>query len=177
VRKLYPKLVAKGILGDGDDPVVGAANHECSASRLETHFNTLTTEQLSVHLAVMDSVLNAPRDHSNIFSLMAPGGCGKTHVYSGIIKDCQSCGIPFVATAFTAIAALLLPFGETCHRAFGIPIRGRTDGNERSYIEASSDDGIRLTAVRLIVMDETSMLSLWQVILIDHLFRVSNSLL
>lgn len=139
---------------------------------LQVHLAALTPEQSRVHSCIMDSVLNSNYQVPNIFSLMAPAGTGKTHVYKGLINDCKARGIPFVATAYTAIAALLLPDGETCHRAFGIPIRGRTDGNERSFIEAMSNEGVQLCSARLIVIDECSMLSKWQVILIDHLFRM-----
>lgn len=137
-----------------------------------SHLLTLTLEQRQVYTAVMDSIMHPNLERSNIFSLMAPAGTGKTYLYTAILNDCRSLGIPYIATAFTAIAALLLPEGETCHRAFGIPIRCRTDGNERSHIENSSVDGLKLTAAKLVVIDECSMISKWQIKLIDCLLRM-----
>jgi hypothetical protein len=136
------------------------------------HMRTYTDEQRGVHDAVMRSVLHGDRDEANFFELSAPAGTGKTHVYNGLVKDCNARGLPVIACAYTAIAALLLPGGETCHRAFGMAVHAPTDGTARSHIEASSAEGWRLAEARLVLIDEVSMLAGWQATLIDCLFRV-----
>ena len=47
-------------------------------------------------------------------------------------------GSKFKASAFTAIAAALIPDGETCDAAYGIPVHSQLSGNERSYIECET---------------------------------------
>lgn len=79
-----------------------------------------------------------------------------------------------VSCAMTALAAQLIPDGDTCHKIFGIPVRARRDGTEPSYIEACTRDGDRLVDARLIVIDEVSMMSGWQAVLIDNLLQVIN---
>lgn len=137
------------------------------------HIVSLNREQRAVFDAVMQSAANGNRNFPNIFSLMAPAGTGKTHVYLAMLTECKRQRIPFIATAFTAIAALILLDGETCHKAFGIPIKARCDGTDRSFIEAASPEGEALSAAQIVLIDESSMLAKWQLQLIDHLFRVS----
>lgn len=131
-----------------------------------------TDEQASFHNAVMESVLRADPHGDNFFYLVAPGGCGKTFVYGGLLQECRQRDIPTVAASMTAIAALLLPGGDTVHKTFGIRPRSKTDGTERSCLEAVSSQGQILLQSRLLVIDEVSMMSAWQVTLIDELLKV-----
>ena len=133
----------------------------------EEYMSWYTAEQRDVHKAVMDAVLGMPnRDCGNFFALEA-------FVYNGLMKDCHSRQIATVACAMTAIAAQLLIGGDTANRTFGIPVKAPVDGIERSYLQRDAAEAKALTEAGLIVVDEVSMMSLWQVRLIDHLLRVS----
>ncbi|XP_034253656.1 uncharacterized protein LOC117652677 [Thrips palmi] len=145
------------------------SNHQVDA--LFSHVNSYTEEQRSVHHEVMQAVRSNRNDIPQFFSLVAPGGCGKTYVYLGLLMDCKTNHIPVVSCAMTAIAAGLLEDADTCHKTFGIPIRAKTDCSQRSFIQCDSADGIRLRDAKLIVIDEVSMMAKWQVVLIDFLLR------
>ncbi|KAK3911682.1 ATP-dependent DNA helicase PIF7 [Frankliniella fusca] len=160
-------------MGEGLD---GEANNPPSSDvpMSDTPSWPLTEEQQTVFDAIMDAVRVPDSQVINHrgFAVMAPAGCGKTVLFSKLLATCRADGMPAIACAVTAIAALLFVDGETCHKTFGIPIRGRTSGEERSFLENSSEEAEKLRKARLILIDEVYMLSAEQAILIDELLRM-----
>ena len=78
----------------------------------------------------------------------------------------------------TAVAAALLPHGDTVHKTFGIKVRDpKHDLTERSLYEPEGcDEGLALKNAGLIVIDEVSMMAKWQISLIDLLLQVGLAL-
>lgn len=78
-----------------------------------------------------------------------------------------------MSCALTAIAAALLIDGDTAHKALGIPVRRAGTPTDNYYLGRDSPGGQALWKSRLIVVDEVSMMALWQVQMIDRMLRVS----
>ena len=135
--------------------------------------SSMNEEQRAVFDAVMAAIECRDIVEPRVFFLSAPAGCGKTYVYKCLINRMIRMQRKFKASALTAIAAGLLPEGETCHTTYGIPVRSRLSGNERSYIERGTPAGDALAETSLLVIDEASMLSKIQMSIIDNLLRVS----
>lgn len=107
-----------------------------------------------------------------LISVSGRAGTGKTTLYAKIVEEAERRGFSCVTAAYTAIAAQLLPGGTTCHKAFGIPIRPKENGTDRSFYEAKSPHGKVLNEADLIILDESSMLARWHIELIDHCLQV-----
>ncbi|KAK3910011.1 ATP-dependent DNA helicase [Frankliniella fusca] len=134
----------------------------------------LTDEQQVIFNAIMEAVRlpdHQVRNHRG-FAVIAPAGCGKTVLFNKLLQTCRAEGMPAIACALTAIAALLFLDGETCHKTFGIPMRGWTSGKERSFLENFSPEAEKLRKAKLILIDEVSMLSAEQAFLVDELLRM-----
>ena len=56
-------------------------------------------------------------------SLMAPGGTGKTYLYSTILAQVRATHHIAMAAASSGVAALLLEGGGTAHYKFKIPLK------------------------------------------------------
>lgn len=95
-------------------------NVETRKSKGEEMFVKLNDEQKRVVVEVMESVDNSSNNH--LFFLSAPGGCGKTFVYTCILNIIRGKNLIALAGAWTGIAALLLDEGTTLHRLFGLPV-------------------------------------------------------
>jgi len=63
-----------------------------------------------------------PAGTSALFHLQARGGRGKSYVTKCIIAKALSMGLVVVVSAFSGVAAVLLPGGQTCHRTYGLMI-------------------------------------------------------
>ncbi|KAK3911657.1 Retrovirus-related Pol polyprotein from type-1 retrotransposable element R2 [Frankliniella fusca] len=92
----------------------------------------LTDEQQVIFNAIMEAV-RLP-DHQVLnhrgFAVIAPAGCGKTLLFNKLLQTCKDEGMPAIACALTAIAALLF-----------------------------LDEAEKLRKAKLILIDEVSMLS------------------
>ncbi len=173
VHTLYDNIYYRQSLYDAD-VIESTTNDTEQAERGCDALSTgnLNDEQQAAFDAIMEAVSNNTSTEAKVFRLTAPAGCGKTYLYRALVEEVKRKGGTCVTTAFTGIAASLLPSGETCHRAFGIPVRSRLSGTERSFIERLSPDGDLLESSSLILIDEASMLSKVQAEIIDNLLRV-----
>ena len=63
-----------------------------------------------------------PPGTTRCFHLQARGGRGKSFVTKCIIAKALAMGLVVMVSAFTGVAAILLPRGQTCHKAYGLPL-------------------------------------------------------
>lgn len=63
-----------------------------------------------------------PPGVTRCFHLQARGGRGKSFVTKCVIAKALSMGLVVVVSAFTGVAAILLPRGLTCHKTYGLPL-------------------------------------------------------
>ena len=88
--------------------------------------------------------------------IAGPGGSGKTYVYTALDHYARWKGHQNFNTAFSGIAANLLPRGRTVHNLFGLPIRLQHDSS--SAIELGTKAARDLADSAYILCDEAPML-------------------
>lgn len=96
------------------------------------------------------TALDAVKSGCNVF-ITGGGGVGKSYVIERIVELLEGQGKNVILTAPTGTAAYLIG-GATCHRTFGIPIRGTWEAH------AKVRDDSPVYAADTIVVDEISML-------------------
>ena len=116
------------------------------------NYQVLRMEALKEHRAVPQP----PTARSSYFHLQARGGRGKSYVTKCIISKALSMGLAVVVSAFTGVAAILLPRGQTCHRTYGLML----DVSEPlpSPLSTGSAQGKMLGIASLHVIDEVECL-------------------
>jgi len=88
--------------------------------------------------------------------LAGAGGTGKTFIYTALDHYARWKGLLGHNTAFSGIAANLLPRGRTVHNLFGLPIRLQRDSN--SAIELGTKAARELAGSTYVLIDEAPML-------------------
>lgn len=99
--------------------------------------------------------------------LDAPGGTGKTFVINTIIARLIEFKIPFVASAFSGIAATLLKTGRTTHSYFRLPISKSVE--TACNVGNRSGLGRFLANTKVIIIDEAPMMQKDQLEAIHYL--------
>jgi ATP-dependent DNA helicase PIF1 len=113
---------------------------------------SLTAEQRTVYDAICNAVI---QQEPRLFSLNACGGSGKTFLLSLICNKLRSLGYVALATAFSGIAATLLPNGRTMHSRFQLPLI--CNDETLCYIKGGSAVARLMKMVHLIILDEVTM--------------------
>jgi len=114
-------------------------------------------------IAAVESFTTGTNDlEYNCFFIDGPAGTGKTTLYKHILFYMKSKRLPAIATAYSGIAALLLPNGTTLHSVAKIPIPCDIDSYCSWWYKNS--DRIKTCAepwkdAVLLIIDEVSMLS------------------
>ena len=111
------------------------------------------------------------RAFSHIF-LDAPGGTGKTFVINTVISRLIEHKIPFVASAYSGIAAILLTAGRTTHAFFKLPISKSSQVS--CNVGNRSGLGRFLKSAKVVIIDEAPMLQKEQLEAIHILFHQLN---
>ncbi|XP_012152737.2 uncharacterized protein LOC105664139 [Megachile rotundata] len=120
----------------------------------EEYVSRLNTGHLTAYNAILDT-LSSSYTGPTCFFLDGPGGTGKTFIYKALIQHFRNNGHVVIPSAWTGIAALLLPGGRTSHYFFKLPVPLTEHSN--CNVSRASAAGQRLMAARLIIMDEASM--------------------
>jgi len=88
---------------------------------------------------IIDILLNKlenNNNHNNCFYIDAPGGTGKTFIYTTIYHLARIRNKHMCTMAFTGIAATLLPMGKTVHKLFGLPVPLLADSSSAIKIQS-----------------------------------------
>lgn len=118
------------------------------------HYQDANIEQRNLIDRVIREVLHHDTG-SNVFSLTAHAGCGKTFTQTAIIHKLNSLNLRCIATAFSGIASTLLLGGRTLHNVFKLPIPVLE--NSVANVTANSSYGRYINSSSLIIIDEISM--------------------
>jgi len=101
-------------------PVASHINQDIDREKETRIGNEMKSKCNSDQLFAIESILNAVKDtarNAKAFFIDAPGGCGKTFVYSTVRGEEKH----VLSVAWTGIAAILLLDGRTVHNAFQLP--------------------------------------------------------
>ena len=104
-----------------------------------------------------------------LFNIDACGGCGKTFLCNIILAYVRMQNKIALAAAMSGIAATLLKSGTTFHKRFGVPINC-TD-TSTSSIKLDSSEAQIIKQATIIFVDEVSMMSWKQLLLLDRLLQ------
>ncbi|XP_055714240.1 uncharacterized protein LOC129808488 [Phlebotomus papatasi] len=121
--------------------------------------NMLNSAQRSAFDTIVTS-LQERRDEVNFeearcFFVDGPGGTGKTFLYETLYYYCVVEGFKCIVTAWTGIAASLLPTGRTVHSTFKLPLN--LTETATCNVRVNSPDGQKLEEADIILWDECSM--------------------
>jgi hypothetical protein len=92
--------------------------------------SNLSREQRLVVKEILEAI-KMPKDRAYCFYLDGPGGTGKTYTYKTIYYLLTSQGYKVCNMASTAIAAILLPHGQTIHSRFKVDVPTYSDSQSR----------------------------------------------
>ena len=123
-------------------------------------------------LEIFNEVINMMETDSTLSRCVfidGPGGSGKTFLYNALLGHLRGQGKIALAFATTGIAADLLKGGQTAHSGFKIPIV--LNETSVSSMKTNSQNAKRIHNASLLIIDETSMLSIHSLRVIDQLLK------
>ncbi len=130
--------------------------HVFSPEECESHMDDIlpkfSDEQREAQAVLLAAIGN---EGSNVISIIAGAGCGKSLFVSGLTWQLRSQGKIVVNVAASALAATLLPGGTTAHSSFRIPI----PATESSFCGFKSSERELMKRCSCIFYDEVSMVS------------------
>ena len=127
--------------------------------------NRLSPEQESVVGAIINGMVE-----KKLWYINGCAGSGKTHTLTALTRRLSHIGIRTICSAFTGVAASLLPGGLTCHRLFGLPVEEESEAKVSKIAPASLAAQI-ITHAQCFIIDEISMLSRESLDIIDLTIR------
>ena len=124
-------------------------------SEPERNVDQMNSDQKAVFNEIIKSV---EQKQGRLFAIDAPGGTGKTFLLTTLLDTVRKGGRIAVATAFTGIAAILLPGGRTLHSKLKVPF-GEHLHEEAHCGFTSKKSGTRklLCNTDLLIIDEVTM--------------------
>jgi ATP-dependent DNA helicase PIF1 len=134
----------------------------------------LNDAQQEAFRTIIESVQNYNVEHARpvslVFFIDGPGGSGKTFLYTTLLAEVRAVmKYHCIAVASSGIAALLLPGGSTAHSKFRIPLN--CDSDSVCAIPHQSELAFEIKATRLIIFDESPMISKNVFEAMDRTFR------
>ncbi|GAB0097573.1 hypothetical protein DMENIID0001_132250 [Sergentomyia squamirostris] len=160
----YLQITQNDNIGDDDDDV-----RELLAQRVQQ----LNPEQRSAYNAIVQNLQNLRNGNtdSKCHFVDGPGGTGKTFLYETVYYYCVVHNFHCVVTAWTGIAATLLPTGRTGHSVFKLPLY--MSETTKCNIEHDSPEGHNLRDADIILWDECSMVDTFALTAVDNFLRES----
>ena len=126
---------------------------------------------------VYDVILESVRANSGkLIAIDAPGGTGKTFLLNNVLEGVRQEGKIALATAYTGIAAILLPGGATVHSKLKVPTKAEKLQDPTTYLgctHAKSGTRKLLEAeeTALLIIDEVTMVEANIFMMIDRTLR------
>ena len=127
------------------------SREECESNMVDI-LPKFSDEQLAAQAVLLAAIGG---EGSNVISIIASAGCGKSLFVSGLTWQLRSQGKIVVNVAASALAATLLPGGTTAHSSFRIPI----PATESSFCGFKSSERELMKRCSCIFYDEVSMVS------------------
>ena len=106
--------------------------------------------------------------------ILGPGGTGKTYIIKAISNMCTKSNTRLHITALTGKAASLIPGAKTLHSTMGIGLGKNTADEYIANIKASKWKTMNWKRIKILVIDEISMLGMT---LFDKLDKIARAIL
>jgi hypothetical protein len=151
---------------DADSDYLPAAVLEC------VDLPSLSQEQMDAKLELIDLIDTIAENptRSNVVAVVARAGTGKSIWVHHIAQELRRRNETCICVAASALAATVLPAGQTAHAAFNIPV----PCHENTWLIWNDATKRRIRRARVIFWDEVSMVS---VRLIDAVSRSLQQLM
>ena len=129
-------------------------------------FPQLSDEQSSA-LSTIQNMVRNPIITCKVMTVVAPAGTGKTLFIRKAVAELNSIGVSSLCVAASALAATLLPKGQTAHAALKIPIIC----DDQSFCPWTPAMKEHLRNISVIFWDEISMVSYHVAETVDRSFK------
>ena len=140
---------------------LGRLGQEPSETDLDDKLEKMNTAQREVYDEILQSV---QADSGKLIAIDAPGGTGKTFLLNSVLEGVRQEGKIALATAYTGIAAILLPGGATLHSKMKVPTQAEKLQNPTAYLSCThAKSGTR----KLLEAKETSLLIIDEVTMVE----------
>lgn len=116
-----------------------------------------------------EKALELLKSGNNVF-LTGIAGAGKTFVVMQFIQFLQEQNIPYSVTASTGIVAAAID-GVTIHSFSGMGIKTEMSQDDFKRLKKSEKISSRIKGIKVLIIDEISMLSSNQIDIVDMIFR------
>ena len=130
-----------------------AFDHDDCVVQRDSSVDMFTDEQNTALDAVMSAIRGVGDSETNVFTILASAGCGKTMWVNGLTWSLRAQGHIVLNVAASALAATLLPTGSTAHSTFRIPI----PTTSASYCGVKNAERELIRQCKCICYDEVSM--------------------
>ncbi|XP_046417440.1 uncharacterized protein LOC124178246 [Neodiprion fabricii] len=130
----------------------------------------LNNDQKIIYTQIFDNIMDnksTDRKQEKCFYIDGSGGTGKTFLYNALYYMLKSEKKNVACVAWTGIAAILLPYGTTAHKIFGLPLTLQKEGT--IFTNATMKKKIR--SIDVIIWDECSMIPKIAIELIDRTLK------
>nr|XP_046472586.1 ATP-dependent DNA helicase pif1-like [Neodiprion pinetum] len=107
------------------------------------------------------------RKQEKCFYIDGSGGTGKTFLYNALYYMLKSEKKNVACVAWTGIAAILLPYGTTAHKTFGLPLTLQKEGT----IFTNATMKKKIQSIVVFIWDECSMIPKIALELIDRTLK------
>ncbi|XP_046422359.1 ATP-dependent DNA helicase pfh1-like [Neodiprion fabricii] len=107
------------------------------------------------------------RKREKCFYIDGSGGTGKTFLYNALYYMLKSEKKNVACVAWTGIAAILLPYGTTAHKTFGLPLTLQEEGT----IFTNATMKKKIQSIDVFIWDECSMIPKIALELIDRTLK------
>ena len=140
---------------------------------LDQRIEQMNSGQREVYDVILESVR---RNSGKLIAIDAPGGTGKTFLLNNVLEGVRQEGKIALATAYTGIAAILLPGGATLHSKLKVPTKAEKLQDPTTYLgctHAKSGTRKLLEAeeTALLIIDEVTMVEANMFMMIDRTLR------
>lgn len=131
----------------------------------------MTEEQKNIVAKVLKKVkrLQKGKPSKKGIFIDGPGGTGKTYTYRTLCHIFRGTGVKFMTMSWMGIASILLPEGQTMHKAMGLPVPLTKDSN--SNVKVQSKQGKQLGANDVFIIDEAPMMPKYVLDIFDRKMR------
>ena len=143
----------------------------------EVDLNDKIEKMNSCQRKVYEDIMASVRENSGkLIAIDAPGGTGKTFLLTNVLEGVRQEGKIALATAYTGIAAILLPGGATLHSKLKVPTKAEKLQDPTTYLgctHAKSGTRKLLEAeeTALLIIDEVTMVEANMFMMIDRTLR------
>ena len=128
---------------------------------LNDRIEKMNSDQREVYDQILDSVR---KNSGKLIAIDAPGGTGKTFLLTNVLEGVRQEGKIALATAYTGIAAILLPGGATLHSKMKVPTKAEKLQDPTTYLGCThAKSGTR----KLLEAEETALLIIDEVTMVE----------